>query len=233
MICDDAKILLVTHLYGEIEESEEEALKDHLSSCEACSAEMEALQKTSHLLRTWEDVDPRLRLHFVRGKPRISSWWPRLARFPRWGGLTAGLAAAALLLMALMNLEVSYGEGGLDFRVSLLPRPVALAPSAQEDSTEAARYVTPEMLAEVQQENYRLMQKLIEASEVRQAEFVNDNFRQFAAEVEAQRRRDLHLVDRGFEAFQSSTARQIEETQQILGDLVRLTRYSYQESGKP
>jgi hypothetical protein len=229
MTCDDAKALMMGALYGEMEEGEEEQLTSHLSSCQACSEELAGLRQTSRLLRVWKDVDPELHLRFIEERPSRLAALKRLMPLPRWAGVSVGLAAAALFLMALLNLEVSYRDGAFDLRVSLLPRPQTIATPALEDTLDANRYVTPEMLARVQEENFRLMQQLIEASEARQMEFVTTSLSQFAAEVEAQRQRDLRLVDRGLEAVQITTERQFLETHQILGDLIRLAQTNYGE----
>ena len=224
MTCDEAKIRMMGFLYGEMEEGEgeEEKLQRHLSNCPTCAADLAGLRQTSHLLRTWQDVDPKLHLRFVEERrPRLAG--RKWLALPRWAAMSMGVGAAALLLIALLNLEVSYRDGAFDLRLSLLPRP---ASSTAADSVAADRYVTSEVLAQVQQQNYRLMQELIEASETRQMEFVTSSLSQFAAEVEAQRRQDLRLVDRGLEAVQVTTEKRLDQTHEILGDLIRLARYN-------
>ncbi len=226
MTCDDAKALMMGYLYGEMEEGEEEKFTRHLSACKACSEELAGLRQTSRVLRVWQDVEPDLRLRFVE-EPRQPRWaWlPRWDSFPRWATVSMALAAAALVLMALANLEVSYRDGAFDLRASLLPRPVQVATPA--DTLDTSRYVTRDMLARVQEQNYRLMRRLVEASESKQVEYVNTALSRFASEIEAQRRRDLRLVDRGLEAVQFTTQRQFQKTHQILGDLIRLAQTTY------
>lgn len=227
MTCKEAKARMMGLLYDDMDEGEGELLASHLSACASCAAELEALRKTTHLLRAWKDEDPQLRMQFVMEGKRRPGRWPRLAWWPRWAGVGLGVAAAAMLLMALFNLEISYRDGDFGLRMGLLPRPIAETTGTAPDSAAAARYVTPEMLARVQEENLRLMQELIEASEARQVEFVSSALSQFAAEVEAQRQRDLRLVDRGLEAMHFSTERQFQETQEILGSLIQLARTGY------
>jgi len=121
-ICTD-KAVLVTYLYGECDEAARRAVDEHLTGCEACSAELAELRQVRASLSEWQAPDRAPGLHVMipiaagaepadGGRPSRSS---RRAWMPWW--LQA--AAAVLLLAAaagLARIEVRYDQDGLVLR---------------------------------------------------------------------------------------------------------------------
>jgi hypothetical protein len=112
-------------LYGEATETEREAFETHRRSCEACADEYAAFTSVREELRAWEvDAIPHIRLEV---RPRFLE---RLRRAFALMPLAARLAAAsacALLVLAVVNTEVTVGSGEVSIHVGLWPRPAAAA----------------------------------------------------------------------------------------------------------
>lgn len=109
-MCD--KELLVTYVYDELQGRERLAFEEHLTSCQACRSELEALRGARVHLASWTPAEPDLRFQIVRGstvKPSSARW------SPAWG-----LAAAAVLVLAvasaIANVEISTSAEGVTVR---------------------------------------------------------------------------------------------------------------------
>jgi hypothetical protein len=119
MMCDnDNKELLIGLAYGELDESERDAVERHLASCAACREEAADLRWMRHHLAAWTPPERDLGFQIVRGTPVPAAAPTRPSRFrvsPAWG-----LAAAAVLVLAaasaIANLEVRYDANGLVVR---------------------------------------------------------------------------------------------------------------------
>jgi anti-sigma factor RsiW len=122
-ICTD-KAVLVTYLYGECDEAARRAVDEHLTDCEACSAEIADLRQVRASLSEWQAPDRAPGLHVMTpiaagaeaadgDRPSRSS---RRAWMPGW--LPAAAAAVLLLAAAagLARIEVRYGQDGLVLR---------------------------------------------------------------------------------------------------------------------
>lgn len=134
--------LLVTVLYGEATRAERADFDAHASSCATCADELAAFGGVREALQGW-DVErvPAIRVEVRPG------FWERfrqaLAILPssaKW--VAAG--AAAMLLLAVANTNVSVGPNGVAFQTSLMPRgattaaPPTAAPSLATGGTAIA-----------------------------------------------------------------------------------------------
>ena len=62
MKCEEVSKEFAAILDGELEEAEMNVIKEHLRECSSCAQELQLHQKTSNLLRIWEDVEPKPQL---------------------------------------------------------------------------------------------------------------------------------------------------------------------------
>ena len=223
MNCDDCKTNFVDYLYGELGVEEEARLKEHLSLCETCRGEYEALSKTSVLLRAWPDEDPGSSLVFVRERSGVLDTlrhliWPVHATLGR--RLLAGVATAAvalLLIAAMLNFELSRSSDRLQVHVSLLPRPTA---TPELDSS---------LVRQLREQNLQLINQVLLANRTQQRQEMARTLAQFAQEVHRQRENDLVLVGRGMEHMQQLTDTRLQRTNEVLNSLIRTATYQPQQ----
>jgi hypothetical protein len=107
--CAEARERIAPWLYGEIGAGERRALEEHLRACAACASDAERTRRALDLLAAddvpdpgplyWSSFGDRLRARIAVSRRRA-----RLLR------LTAGIAAAAIVVAALALLEMRRGE---------------------------------------------------------------------------------------------------------------------------
>jgi hypothetical protein len=220
MTCDEIKILFVDFLYNEIEPESEKLLRAHLQNCAACRNEYEALSRASLALKAWEDENPHLNLVFVR---ESKSWLAALqqkfspAHAPRWGKLALGFGLGVVgvfFVSALLNTEISFGNGHFAYRASLRPHRLA---AAEVDS---------QLVVQIQQQISDMLEQRLLAGQEQQRLELNRTLAQFAAEINRQRRNDLLLVGRGLEEVQQHTSTRLERTDEMLNQFLRSVKFS-------
>src|SRR5262245_4367061 len=219
MKCEDTKLLLMDFLYEEIDPESEKHLRFHLESCSACRAEYEGLQRASLALRAWPEAEPPQALVFVEKR---ASWRQALQQvlFPEhasvWLRLGFGFGAAAvtaLLLSAVLNLEVKYDAGRFAYRASLAPR-------AEAELTDE---VKQQVLAELQKQNNELVAQMVQAGYEKQRSDLDRALVDLTSEWQRQRKNDLLVVGRGLEEVQQTTDTRLRQTHQMLDQLMRVS----------
>lgn len=119
------KELLVSYLYDDLSRAERATFEGHLRDCAACRDELHALRDVRADLVTWAPSQPDLGFRIVLGRqadaaPVADVRWPRRATWRAWWTPAAGLAAAAVLVLALASaiahVEVHRGPDGITVR---------------------------------------------------------------------------------------------------------------------
>lgn len=125
-MCD--KELLVSFLYGEIDDADRRAFDAHLAQCADCREEVRGLRGAQRQMAHWSPPEPDLGFRIVRASASPAPAPVRRAAWP-WG-----LAAAAVLVLAagaaLANIDLRYGPDGLVVRTGWHGAPASAPPSA-------------------------------------------------------------------------------------------------------
>ncbi len=112
---------LMEYLYQELSPEEARRFEDHLGTCEMCQKDLADFRRLRQALAAWDVEEvPHISLT-IDGSP--SRGWLALWRaFPIWMRLVTA-AAAAMLVLALFNVQMSYHpQKGFQFSASLWPR---------------------------------------------------------------------------------------------------------------
>ncbi|MFQ6116087.1 MAG: zf-HC2 domain-containing protein [bacterium] len=225
MKCDIPKERLIEYLYQDLEPGKKATIEAHLAQCPTCNRELEELEKTAEILRTWPDEEPHTNLIFVQER---TSFWklmiPVWLRGIGWRRIMFGASSAVasiLLMLSLLNLEVTYNQGNFNLKMSWLPRP---GTEVITPGNPLAVPVTQREFAEWQQQSMELLQEMVQASEARQRRELGDALTEFARNMDQQRRQDLRLVGKGLEVFQLSTEGRFRQTDEILQRLLRVNQ---------
>lgn len=112
--------LLVTVLYGEATKAERAEFETHRNACTACAEEFVAFGGVRESLQGWElERVPEIRVEIRPGLwERVRQAFVILPPAAKW--LAAG--ACAMLLLAVVNTDLSVGPNGVSFRTGLMPR---------------------------------------------------------------------------------------------------------------
>ena len=119
MNCDQAREKLIDLVYGELEAAEEQAVREHVQTCDRCRGELAELQLARSAVARYRAGEPEsagLKSQVDRatapGRPRLG----RLRLRPRPAlAACAGIAAAALIVIAIWTLheravQPAYGQ---------------------------------------------------------------------------------------------------------------------------
>ena len=218
MTCDLSKERLIGYHYDEVDPDERNAVKAHIAGCESCRLELESLRETTGVLGAWADESPDFDLVFVRDR---APFWKALV--PQWGagggwrrfaaGVTLG-AAAAVLLLAFVNIQVGFTDGALNLNVALRS-----SQAQQVEQDPLNRPVSLGEFASYQDQSLNLIKQLLESSEERQRRDVGFALARFAEDLDRQRQRDLQLVGLGLQGVEESTSQRLNQ----IGRLIALT----------
>ena len=207
------------YLYDEISEDDRNLVLAHLARCQSCQQEIDALKNTSGILQKWGDIDPDFNVIMVTEKV---SWSRQLKNYienvlPQPKRIALGFVYAAvgfLLVLSLANTRVSYREGEFNVSMGLFSKP---APE-----TSPPDVFTKQVLEKLQQDNYYLMNTLLQQSEARQRKEIAATIMQMRQDFERQRVEDLNLVGYGLNNIEQNTNRQIQQTGRSLNELIQL-----------
>ncbi|HEV3260016.1 MAG TPA: zf-HC2 domain-containing protein [Gemmataceae bacterium] len=156
--CDQARQALPGLLYGDLAADEQAAVEKHLQGCPACREDYAALQRVRRLLDTVPAPDVRVDLRGVYAEAaRLQD--KRLRRW-RQAAVACLAAAAAVLIMLGLRLEVRLAAGQVTVRWGAPPEAVVHAPGP-ERRPDVARAQPP--AGAVTPEEMRLAKELIHA----------------------------------------------------------------------
>jgi len=145
-MCEE-KDLLVSYLYDDLGDADRARFERHLRGCTDCRDELTALRGVRADLTSWAPPASELGFRIVRD-PKVVELKPRGTTWRAWYTPAAGLAAAAVLVLAaasaVAHVEIHRGPDGITVRTGWntaqaapavatnLPAPVA--PSLRETS---------------------------------------------------------------------------------------------------
>lgn len=215
MKCEINKEDLMGFLYNELDEGKKKKVKVHLETCENCQAELDEIQQTMNVLKSWKDEEPQFNFVFVKQKAsKFESVLSRFVKPFKLRPVSVGIPAFAvlcLLVLSLFNFNLQYHEG--DFYASF-----GLMPKAENNLLQET---IAKMLTQFQQENYEVMSRMIQSSEYRQNQNFELAINKWAAEYEQKRTDDLRMVNTSFGILQRTTQDQYVQTHEFLKDLIQ------------
>jgi hypothetical protein len=116
-MCDKER--LVSYLYEDLPDAERAAFERHVRDCEDCRAELNALRGVRADLISWSPPQPDFGFRVVR-EPKVLPMRAPLSSWRAWWTPAAGLAAAAVLVLAaasaIARVEVRSGPDGFAVR---------------------------------------------------------------------------------------------------------------------
>lgn len=183
----DRKEDLMTYLYDEAAPAERQSFEMHLTECPQCRDEIESFSMMRGQMQAWE-LGPAPHIQ-VNIKPTL---WQAFKQFfqvaPMWTRFaTAG--AFGLILMALLNFQVTVGPNGVTFgvgRPTTQPQQVAVAPPPTVNPPAPVQVANFDEAA-----TRKLVAELIAASETKQEERLKGQLQMVAAQLKAQNQAEL------------------------------------------
>jgi len=205
MKCEEIKCLMMDYLYDEIKADDKSQFMKHMSECEQCRKELIKLQDTSTLLKKVDDVDPHLNLVFIQD---TSSAWSRIRQ--RLAGSPKKVAygfAFVLILLSIINTEFTLKDGEFSVKMALFHHKQEVITEKQDNYN----YADQAKLAQLQQQNMRLMESLIVESENRQRQQLIATLAQFSRDINSQRTSDLQIMNAGLNELEKSIFSKVDQ----------------------
>ncbi len=214
MSCEKIKPLMMDFLYEELGNDDKRRLQEHLDSCAECAKELAALQETHQMLAAMPEPAAGERLVFqTEPAGRVREWLQTAkALLPRSSAgrlALTGLAAlfAFFLFGAMAHLNIVYDHNGLQISMG------------RANALDEQRLV--QIVEQLQEENARLITRLIAGERMRQQQELDKTLTAFARSISEQRREDLQLIGLGLDAVREQTDQRFAQTDDYLRSLVK------------
>ena len=217
MKCNDIKEMFMDLIYDEISDEDKAVVEKHLEECAACKKELMELSNTSQVLQKWEIPEPKMNLVFVKERisilDKVKEWFklPELS-YRKFGFAFAGTFACVLVILSLVNFELSKTNEGFSVKMGLWDK----GKSGVEDQT-----LFQEM-ARTQQETIQLITKIMEDKEAAQKREYQMTMAELARVLE--NRRNLQLNDLKSAVIESYTdnSTKIERQNEVIDAIIKL-----------
>jgi hypothetical protein len=199
-------------LYGSAEPATARRVRQHVSACAACRAEMAALEGTRQRLRLWT----------LPERSRQRAAWRRWWGLPLAAAILLALGAAALL----RGSELRYEGGGLSFRIG----PTDDQPLRQLLADQDARHrreiaALRASLAEASSTAPVLsradVERVIRESEARQNQRLLARFADFKEKSDSQRRLDMARVSAGLSYLDGKNGQHVARTSELMNYMLQ------------
>lgn len=143
---------LVTYLYDETTAAERTVFEQHLDACAACRHELHAFERVRHDLSVWQlPLAPRVEIAPQRSPLDVLrevlsglSFWPKAVMG------AAAMVAMALIILAVIGMRISVGQGQVSVDFGNVARETKPAPQAQTLTRAEAEALIQEATARVQ-----------------------------------------------------------------------------------
>lgn len=223
MTKEEARLLFMDYMYGELESEKEQELLHYISQHEDLQKELEELTETKSLLRHLPVQSPTEQLVIM--EPSNSSFraWLRsvltaLLPSSTFAKSSFGLVAALFLFVitaAFTDLNMSIGEHG--FSLSFGEQP----PVQQGFTPEQVQLI----VEQVQRDNARLVNQIVADAQVQQNLLMEETLANFASYLQEQRNYDLEQISQGLSSLEQTTYNRFRQTDQVLGEIIETVSY--------
>ncbi len=222
MTREEAQILLMDYIYGELNEEQSRELKRFLESDPELKQEFEELSQTRSMLQHLPVQSPAEQLVIMEPETTSSSpsesWWSKLSSLliPQSGFAKAGFAMATFVFMffvmgSLTNMNITTGDDGFKMTFGEQP-PVQTGYTAAQVEM---------IINQVQQENAEMINEyVLAAQEQQEAQFVQ-TLATFAQYLDNRRESDLELFNYSLTSLEETTYDRFRQTDQVLGEIIQ------------
>lgn len=222
MTKDEARILLMDYLYGELDNEQSRELELFLQNDEELKKEFEELNGTRSILKHLPVQNPAEQLVIMEPNTETEtnreSWWAKLttlflpqSAFGRSGFALATFVFLFFMMGAFTDMNISTVDGG--FNVSF-----------GEQAPVQTGYTAAQLemiITQVQQENAEMINEYVLAAQEQQELQFQQTLSTFAEFIDIQRESDLELFNYGLTSLEETTYNRFRQTDQVLGEIIQ------------
>lgn len=220
---EEARLLLMDYMYGELDEAKKEQLLEFIEKHDDLKQEFEELTDTQSFLHHLPVQDPAE--HLVIMEPERNSgegFWQSMltALTPKNAFAQASFGVAVLAFVfivtgAITGLNLSYSDTGIQLGFGEIP--------PTERSFSAAQ--VEQIVQQIQRDNVALVQQVVADAQEQQNVQLEETFASFASYLESQRTNDLQLISSGLEDLKENTFTRFRQNEQVLGEIIQTVSY--------
>lgn len=220
---EQARLLLMDYMYGELDETKKSELLDFINQYDDLKQEFEELTETRSFLHHLPVQDPAEQLVIMEPTKNSSKgFWQSIlsALTPRNAFAQAGFGVAVLAFVfivtgALTGLNMSYSDSGIQLGFGEIPTTEKTFSAAQVE----------QIVQQIQRDNVALVQQVVADAQEQQNIQLEETFASFASYLESQRTNDLRLISSGLEDLKENTFTRFRENEQVLGEIIQTVSY--------
>ncbi len=197
---------LVAYLYGEATPEESHRVEMHLKECAACEKEIAAFENVRGMLQQWQlDELPGVRIATsgdeAGRRSALAVFKELFTVMPVWAK-AFGTVAMALVVFAVLGIEVKAGRDGLSVRADIfrlgksagvesgsLPQPVSPAPARQEMSRAEVEQIVNHLILESDRNQTEELKTQLVSLEAKLKDMNASDLAKLAAQIQQQRTR--------------------------------------------
>ena len=222
MTREEAQILLMDYLYGELDEAQTQELELFLKTDPELKQEFEELSQTRSMLQHLPVQNPVEQLVIMEPEkettPVGENWWQKLSTLliPQSGFGKTGFALATFVFLffvmgAFTGMNLSVGDGGFKMTFGEQP-PVQTGYTAAQ----------VEMIVnQVQRENAEMINEYVLAAQEQQDAQFQQTLATFAEYLDNRRESDLELFNYSLTSLEETTYDRFRQTDQVLGEIIQ------------
>ena len=188
---------LVAYLYEEATADEARRFEAHLNECAACKQELAGFERVREQLQQWQVADLPVVRVIAEPQPARRSFLAVLKELftitPTWAK-AAGVAAMALVLMAVTGTRISIGRDGFSLSAAMLGSHQAAQQPAVADAQPKSPVVRAEQLDQLRENLAALVSQKIADSERQQKEDLKAELVSLQADLKTMRASDLAKI---------------------------------------
>lgn len=220
---EQARLLLMDYMYGELDEAKKSELLDFINQHDDLKQEFEELTETQSFLHHLPVQDPAEQLVIMEPtKASSEGFWQNIltALTPRNAFAQAGFGVAVLAFVfivtgALTGLNMSYSDSGIQLGFGEIPSAEKTFSAAQVE----------QIVQQIQRDNVALVQQVVADAQEQQNIQLEETFASFASYLESQRTNDLRLISSGLEDLKENTFTRFQQNEQVLGEIIQTVSY--------
>lgn len=220
---EEARLLLMDYMYGELDETKKSQLLDFINQHDDLKLEFEELTDTQSFLHHLPVQNPAEQLVIMEPiKSLAEGFWQSILTaltprnpFAQTGFGIAVLAFVFIVTGAITGLNVSYNDTGVQLGFGKT--------SEAEKSFSAAQ--VEQIVQQIQRDNVALVQQVVADAQEQQNIQLEETFASFASYLDGQRTNDLQLISSGLEDLKENTFTRFRENEQVLGEIIQTVSY--------
>ncbi|MFV1883967.1 MAG: anti-sigma factor family protein [Balneola sp.] len=222
MTREEAHILLMDYIYGELDNHQARELELYLETDPELKLEFEELSQTRSMLQHLPVQSPAEQLVIMEPEKEASTasenWWQKLtsllmpqSSFGKTGFAMATFVFLFFVMGAFTDMNVSFGDGGFKMTFGDQP-PVQTGYTAAQVEM---------IINQVQQENAQMINQYVLAAQEQQELQFQQTLSTFAEYLDSQRESDLELFNYSLTSLEENTYNRFRQTDQVLGEIIQ------------